>query len=104
MSIKTNLNVDIAYKKLLSLKNKKYILILGAWVYEISDGFYCLYRIVIKIVPEIKSVRTPHVSFYYSYIPISEEVRKQIISRIDIDEISFDRFEIKNCNDHFSSW
>ena len=104
MSIKTNLNLQTASEKLLSLKNKKYILLLGAWVYEKSDGFYCLYRTVIKIIPEIKNIKNPHVSFFYSYTPICKNQIESVKCTSEIRQIEFEKFQIKNCDDHYLSW
>ena len=98
MSIKTNLDIKQVHRDFLSFQNQKYVLLLGDWIYETNDGFYCYYRKVKKITPELKHVINPHVSFYYSYEPIKNFKFK------NIDKVEFDSFVIKNCNGHFLNW
>lgn len=112
ITLKYNLNLESAtnFIKLLEKEKKKeYKIKLSDKLYycaDEKDNFYCLYKTASIVEDEIPEwfPLDAHVSFYYSYYPISEEVKNNLQKIIKENVQTFNHFQIKLCNDHFLLW
>lgn len=92
------------------IKNKKYkIKLSDELFYEENEDeqFYCLYKkadlVDVDDIPEWFPLDA-HVSFYYSYSPISKDIFEHIKEKIEENYGILDCFEIKLCDNHFLLW
>lgn len=112
ITLKYDLNLENAtnFIKLLEKEKKKeyQIKLFDKLYYSANekDNFYCLYKtasIVEDKIPDWFPLDA-HVSFYYSYVPISQEVKNSLEKIIKENVQTFDCFQIKLCNEHFLLW
>lgn len=112
ITIKYNVDSeDYANKILHKNKNIKYKIKLSEDLfYGEEDGFYCLYKkATLCLCEEEKRAdwfpSDAHVSFYYSYEPISRDIFEITKKKLENKNIGmFDCFQIKLCDDHFLLW
>ena len=110
ITIKYNLSLKEAEKYSLFLNkevSKEFkIKLSDELFYSYEEDFYCLYKKA-YIINDTSIEWFPidaHVSFYYSYSPISIETKEEIDKNIMINTEIFDEITIKYCNNHFLSW
>lgn len=110
ITIKYNLNLEEASFFFKSIETRsKYKIKLSDKLYysfDNKDKFYCLYKKAFLIddnIPEWFPLDA-HVSFYYSYLPISNEIFHFVENKIKQNIAIFDSLQIKLCNDHFLLW
>lgn len=110
ITIKYDLNFksSIKFLKLLEEKKKEYkIKLSDELFYGEEKDFYCLYKkaylVDVNEIPEWFPLDA-HVSFYYSYYPISKDIFELIKEKIKENYAIFDCFQIKLCNEHFLLW
>jgi hypothetical protein len=118
ITLKYNLSLDEANLFLNTIeKNKKYTaepltltISLSDKLYyscDEEDNFYCLYKKAYLLEDKIPDwfPLDAHVSFYYSYYPISNEILKNLEKDLEKEKTNiFDTIQIKLCNDHFLLW
>lgn len=91
------------------INNKKYkIKLSDELFYSQEENFYCLYKKAYlceeEKIPDWFPLNA-HVSFYYSYYPISKEIYENVKKKVENKNIEiFDYIEIKLCDDHFLLW
>ena len=112
ITIKYNLDLQNAEQILYSLQkqieNKKIKINLSDELfYSKENEFYCLYKkafLVDNTIPDWFPLNA-HVSFYYSYSPISEAIFESTKKNLENKNTEiFDCMKIKLCDDHFLLW
>lgn len=101
----TKLQAEDLIKKYQLNENKNISIVLSEKLYYTEEKeFYALHKKVIKI-DDFDLPNNAHISFYYSYIPISDNIYNYVKDKIStLDKIFFDTVLIKLCNNHFLSW
>lgn len=106
MTIKYNVQELEAYEFIKKYNNKKlkYLIELSDELYYSEEkDFYCLYKTV-KNRNNLFFDDNSHVSFYYSYEPIKQDIINFYKNKININKVIFDILEVKLCNGHFTDW